>query len=397
MSGHLQPSVGWNRLVPANAAFMARTDLAQTRMLGFTAVHQDTVTSLLQGILGPLPTVRHAGGVTADIMAFLRGSGLRVEEDVRIYRTEGEAEAHADRLIREGRKLFWPYPTRAGRFADADHLVTPAVWEKVNAKDNLAELVPHANLPPRRILPIAELDRLAFGQPVYLKAGGSLATGWGYAVRHCPDPGAMHEAKQWFAARAADIAAVIVEEDVAAARSWCAGLGITGEGVICFGGAEQLFSAPGRQSGSLIESHDKMPRDIAELAIAVGRKAAQAGFRGLAGLDIGQSADGRLTVFDPNFRFNASTAQILFHDAFATRSGMPVSLSFNVRVERPMGEVVARLEMPVETGIFMPMRLFDCSLLPLAANASLVTGLVCGADRADAEARAAALLAAISP
>lgn len=396
MSGYLQPSVEWNRLVPANAAFMARTDLAQTRMLGFTAVHQDSVTSLLQGILGPLPSVRHAGGVTADIMAFLRASGLRVEEDIRIYRTEDEAEAHADQLIREGRKLFWPYPTRTGRFADAGHLVTPAVWEKVNAKEHLADFVPHANLPPRRILTIAELDRLAFGQPVYLKAGGGLATGWGHAVRHCPDPSALQEAKLWFAARAADIPAVIVEEEVAEARSWCAGLGITGDGVVCFGGAEQLFSAPGRQSGSLIDSHDKMPRDIAELAVAVGQKAAKAGFRGLAGLDIGQSADGRLTVFDPNFRFNASTSQILFHDAFAARSGMPVSLSFNVRVERPMGEIIPRLEGPVGTGVFMPLRLFDCSLLPLPADASLVTGLVCGADRADAEARAAALLAAIS-
>lgn len=394
--GYLTPSVNAGDLLPPDAAFMARTDLQQTRLLGYTAVHADAVTSLLQGLLGTLPTVRHAGGATPEILGFLRDSGLPVNEDQRIYRTLDEAEAHADALAAAGHRLFWPYPTRPGRFDNAAQLVTPGLWAQLNAKERLGDITPAANLPKRRVVSAEAFAAMAFPGPCYAKAGGSLATGWGFAVRHCPDQSAFEAAKSWFAERRQDVPTVIIEEDAEPEKVWCFGLGIVGGKVTSLGGSDVLLSSPGQQSGNLTDVGNPPDGDAEALALSVGEKAAALGFQGVAGLDIGKARDGRLLVFDPNFRFNASTAQLVYHAAFSRRSGLPACLSFNARIARPVEALIRDLKGPVEKGRFLPLRLFDCRLLPEPFEATLVTGLVSGADKDDAERQAADLLAAIS-
>src|SRR5690606_29582511 len=103
---------------------------------------------------------------------------------------------------------------------------------------------------------------------------------------------------------------------------------IDGTRTICFGGAEQLFSVPGKQSGSIVDPQHPFPPEARELALQVGESARRMGFRGIAGLDIGRATDGRFILFDPNFRVASSSVQLLFHDAASARSGLPVSQSF---------------------------------------------------------------------
>jgi hypothetical protein len=374
-------------LLPADAAFMARTDLRQTRMLGYTSLNADSVTAMLMGVLGTRPAVRHRAGATDAILRLFEQAGLPVMEDIRFFETPDEAERQADRLIEEGFRVFSPYPLREGRFADTAQVVAPDLWRRVNSKENLAALVPAENLAPREIVATARLPARPFTGPVYLKAGGDLATGWGYAVRHCGDAASYAATIDWFAARVDDIPTVIVEADMQTSTCWCVSIAVGDGGTQCHGAAEQVFAAPGKQSGSVIDPENPLPEAAANIAIEAGNRAAALGFRGVAGMDIGLCADGGLTAFDPNFRFNSSTQQALLHEPAARRAGLSCSLSFNRQQRMPFGEMAGLIRGPMADGWFVPTRLFDGELCAAVEGKSICTGFVLGGDRQDAEAR----------
>jgi hypothetical protein len=363
---------------------MARTDLEQTRMLGYTPLNLDAVTTLLLGLLGTRATVRHICGTTDEILGCLTEAGLSITEEIHRYETGAEAEALAERLIAEGRKLFWPYPLRAGRFADEAHLVPPALWARLNSKTALPDLVPPEALAPRQSHVTGALPG-DIPLPAFLKAGGEHATGWGYAVHHCATPAQVAQARTAFLAQSIDT--VIVEAAMPLHRCWCVNLSVLPDTVQLLGAAEQTFSAPARQSGSVIDPDTPYPEAGHALALSVADAARRQGFLGICGLDIGQTDDGRLIVFDPNFRVNSSTPQILLHRAAAARSGLPVSLSFSGRTQGAMSRLIARIKGPIADGWFVPTRLLDAALLPAADGINLCTGFVMAETRAAAEAR----------
>ncbi len=242
-------------------------------------------------------------------------------------------------------------------------------------------------------------DRLssrAFERPVYLKAGGDLATGWGYAVRHCEDAAGYEAAREWFASRSRDIPRVIVEQDMQPSACWCVSISVSATGTRCLGAAEQIFSAPGKQARSIVDPENPFPEAGVELAVQVGNRAAALGYLGIAGLDIGMAA-GRLIVFDPNFRINSSTQQALLHEAAAHTSGLSVSLSLNLPVSLPFGDLASVIIGPIAEGWFVPTRLFDGALCPAAEGKSICTGFVMGSNRQDAETRRERLEALLTP
>ena len=385
MTAGLRSALAADLLYPPGSAFMARTDLHQTRMLGFTNLLLDTVTTLLAGILNGRSAVRHEAGAGPEVFAVYRRAGMVVEEDTRTYRTVDEAEALADGLIREGKRLFWSYPPPERRFPDKAQLVTPTLYRFLNSKANLERLVPSRHLPERRILSHEDLAEFEPSGPVFLKSAGDAATGWGFAVRPCPGKPEFEDARRWFLEHRDGVPAVIVEEAVNLAGCWCAGIAVSESGAVCFGGAEQLFRAPARQFGSLIDPDASFPQEGRALAETVGMAAQRLGFRGVAGLDIGLGCDGRLLVFDPNFRINASTHQLLLHDSAAARSGLRVSRSFQASPGGPFKDLAERLDAPIGDGWFVPTRLFNGEKHPLSEGRHIVTGFVLGNSRQDAE------------
>lgn len=378
----LSPLVEPAGLWPETAAFMARTDLERLRLLGVGPANLDSITIHMLGVLGTRPTVRHRSGVTDEILTFLQDAGLMIAEDIRIYDSAEDAEAIADALVAEGRPLFWPYPLRRGRFHESVHLVRTDLWGRLNSKAFLAEIAPARALAPRRIVPTATLGA-RLDHPAVVKAGGEEATGWGGTVRFCDTLESLLNVKAEFLSR--EISTCVVEQELPVDRCWCANLAISEAGVVYLGAAEQMFSAPGRQSGSLVDPRNPLPPEGVDLAIEIGEAARAMGFIGVAGLDIGRIADGRLIVFDPNFRFNACTQQILLHNAATERAGLTVSRSVVADVSLSVRSLIKRLQSAVEDGWFVPTRIVDRSILSNEKGKSILNGFVLGSDRLDAD------------
>ncbi|GHC43501.1 hypothetical protein [Neogemmobacter tilapiae] len=390
MTSFLEPSLRTEQMFPAKTAFMARTSLEKTRLLGFRPVNQDTVTSLLFGLMSGMATIRHRSGATPAILDVYRRMGMRVDEDLHVYESGEQAEALADQLISKGHKLLYPYPLSEGRFAESGLLIPSALWEQLNAKDRLADLVPPENLPGRRIMTLAQAAAHVPNGPVWLKAAGMQATGWGYAVRPCVDLVTYHKGLNDLAALPG-VTNVILEDDVPVHHCWGASIAVNDTDVAFAGWAEQEFASPGKLSGSVINPQAPFPADGEALSRRIGETARKLGFRGLAGFDIGQMTDGRLIVFDPNFRFTSSTTLAMFYPAMSKRSGLIAARGFHFAGKLPLADMIDRFLPAAEEGWFLPTRLLDGSLLPAAQGQSMVTGIVMGASLDDTARRAARL------
>ncbi len=146
MTNELRPALMTDQLYPPDTAFMARTDLVETRMLGFTGLHLDTVTTTLAGVLNGLCTVRHEAGAGSEVIELYRRAGIRFEEELRTFQTQEEAEAIAEDLIARGKRLCWPYPPPANRYPEGAQLVSTELYRFLNAKINLPALVPPQHL-----------------------------------------------------------------------------------------------------------------------------------------------------------------------------------------------------------------------------------------------------------
>ena len=384
MLSPLLPALSSDQLYPPGAVYMARTRLDQVSMLGYTQLQLDTATSMLMGLLNGYASVRHAGCAGPEIMELFAAAGITVDEQMQIYSTEDEARLCAEQLVGRGHMLFWPYPLPTGFYPDSAQLVPPDLYRFLNAKQNLGKLVPEQYLAHQQCLSQAALATFTSTAPVCLKAGGDAATGWGYAVFPCPDQTSLEAARNWFANRSQSIPSVLVEQWIDVACSWCVGLAVGATETRCFGGAEQVFSSACKQSGSIVDSTQPIPREVQALAVRAGESARALGFRGIAGLDIGIDHKGRPVLFDPNFRIASSTAQLLFHPAAASRSGLPISHSLQITPGGSFAAAARKLRGPIDEGWFIPTRLFNGEKHPLSQGKHIISGFAMGADRSAA-------------
>lgn len=385
------PCLSWPGpdLLPADAAWMARSDLQQTRMLGYQEVTLDSVTGLGLGLMGRQPAVRHVATVSDAILELMALAGHRIDEETLRYESFEEAHAHARNLIRRGYRLCSPWPMPAGAYRDEDLVVPLPLWRRLNGKAHLHELVAPEHLAPRQVLGLEAARQHRWREPLWLKVASEEATGFGYAVRHCETPTAYQAALNELH-RLSGASGYLLETHVSVVRSWCAAFSVADDGTTYLGCAEQLFEHPGRQSGSLIDMARMPTGDVSALVVSIGEKARAMGYRGLAGCDLGQAEDGRLVVFDSNFRMNASTPQVVFHRLLADGGQPVVSRSVNFRTPQPFAELVPRLREWIGAGRFVPTRLLDAALLPAAQGHSFVTGFVVGRGDSSVDSLAAA-------
>jgi hypothetical protein len=109
-------------------------------------------------------------------------------------------------------------------------------------------------------------------------------------------------------------------------------------------------------------------------------------------VDAGRAESGRPVLFDPNFRLNACTAQVLLARSVAADWGRACTrLRSGLVFRGGFSEMVAALQRQVAARSLVPLVVFDGNALrhpPPHPSCSL---LLTGDDRADVERRLAAL------
>jgi hypothetical protein len=113
----------------------------------------------------------------------------------------------------------------------------------------------------------------------------------------------------------------------------------------------------------------------------VVRRAAALGYRGIAGIDMVLSSDGRVYVLDLNFRVNGSTAAVLLSPALHEERGPCLMHLRGFKGAGSANEMALIARGAVARGQMIPMSLFDAEAAGHRGGASILRALVLGPDR----------------
>lgn|GEM_PF-3652754 len=346
---------------------------------------------------GERTVVCHAGCSTPGVRNLLASAGHELSRAV-TYRDANELRAILAELAHRGGKIIVSHIPSRDLLDPKSYVVSPALQIELNHKANLARFVPPQHILPRRCIPISDLsdpNEWRFVRPIVLKSATTLPTGGGFDVVICKDDRQLERALRIFQQASSAIDGVIVEDFCDFERSWCAQVAIDDSRVIYLGAAAQVCSADGRWLGNLCGSQHEAPVEVLHLALQIGDAGKVAGYRGFAGFDIGLDKQGKLWVFDLNFRVCGSLPQLLFHESMCHDRQHAVTR--NVRFESPVeaNAMAVRLRTFIDQRMFFPMAAFDG---PAAGNcASIVMGYAVASNTAAVEELQSQMLDVLAP
>lgn len=399
MSGQLTALATLDALHPPGTVLATRTLATHYAWVTLAADSVDTVPGLPLAIAGGLPLLGHVSATGPAARRLFAAAGLAFPTALEPYATEAEARAILARWIAEGRRLATIYPLPADWAPPQALLVEPGLMARLNSKAHLAALVPEALRPRREIVPRARLCEVADalpGEAVLLKVATDIGNGAGRDLWVCADAAARAEAIARLAAETRPFEAVVVERREDFAAVWCAGFAVLDEQVRWLGASRQRLTAEGLQAGNILGSGPSLPPEGRAAVEALAHAAGRLGYRGVAGCDLGLTRDGRLLIFDLNFRLNASTAMLLLQPAAAARGGLPVAINAHVAAPLEPEDFARRLQPWVEAGRLVATRVLDHRLLPSRTAQCSATGFLLGEDEADCLALEARIVAALA-
>jgi len=386
VTSSLAPLATLDELHPPGVALAARTRAEAFAWVTQSGDSVDSVPGLPLAVAGSLPLLAHPSATHPAAIRLLRAAGLALPQAARPYDGEAGARRVMAAWIAAGYRLAGIYPLPRDWLPEAAHLVPPALLARLNSKAHLADLVPPGLRPERQVLPRAELAaalEIYPGEAVVLKIATAIGNGAGTDVMICRSPAERAEALAALASEQRPFDGVVVERLEDFADLWCAGFAVLDERVRWLGASRHRLNERGLQSGNLLGAGAALPEAGRRAIEALAARAGELGFRGVAGCDLGRTRDGRLLIFDLNFRLNASTAMLLLQPAAAARSGLPAAINCLFATAAAPLEM-ARLLLPwVEAGRLVPTRVLDHRLLPSRTARTSLTGFLLGRDEAD--------------
>lgn len=289
----------------------------------WTPFSDEGVSGALLGVAAGLDVICHQAACLPVTMSAISDCGLKLPDSVLPYTTRGEYLDHMAACISTGQKAVTTFPTPDGLFEDAAYLVAPRIQRWLNQRCSLPALVPADHLPPRRLVEGAEQIDAALKSlrlPAVVKAADSAGASGGAGVAIARAARHRRRALRRFA----DCSAVVIEDFIPARTNICVQVAVLPDASVqLIGVSAQICSPGGLYMGSLAGPDIKQPSGAADLALTMGARAAALGFRGVAGFDMLETADGRLFAIDLNFRPNGSTPLLLVLSGLGSERGLP--------------------------------------------------------------------------
>ena len=336
----------------------------------------DSITGNQLPVLGAMPLVCSEGFNSPDGLELLVEAGLEPAA-TRFHYTAGGSVAAAKQAARLTRgKLVVQHVYPADELPTGTEWIAPDLLRYLNNKAKLAELTPAGHVPPRRIV-----DRATFfvqqppALPVVLKAVTEQSTGGGAAVMICRTQADLATAALTFA----QCEQLVIEELLDILRNPCLHFAVMPSGRVKYlGFAEQDVTENGKYRGNWIELDATLPREVVNIAQEVLQRAADLGYRGIAGVDMVVTRDGLIYVLDLNFRVNGSTAAVMLVPALLEDRGNQIAHLRSFKGKMTASAMVAAARSAVHRGQLVPMSLFDPILAGYSNQPPVLRAMVIG-------------------
>jgi hypothetical protein len=333
-------------------------------------------------VLGNMPVVCSAGVATELWMELSAELRLEASKSIHTYSDAQDAIELAKQFATSGYKVVVQHVYPAGVIKETDFWVSRQVLSYLNNKANIAELVPIANVALRDVLKPEVFFGNGAGRilPIVVKVCTDFSTGGGADVAICRTVEELSIAEQRF--RQCEL--LVVEKLEEFVRNLCVNYAVLPDGTIrSLGFGAQDVDATGHYRGNWFSPDWSLPGEVIELGTAIASRAAKLGYRGILGMDILESRDGRWVVLDLNFRLNGSTTPLLLAPAIWRNLG-PCCLHFRGFLwEGGFESVIKAARDAWRSGNFIPLGMLDAKAAGHAGKPSRVWALVMGETQAD--------------
>ena len=279
----------------------------------------DFLTGTALAFAGDMPVLCSRSMVDPRALRLLEQSGLALGHHFVVY---DDAASYQALLRNDKHRFVVQHVHPADEIRPEQYWIERALLGYLNNKNNLGRLVSSACVPARRLTTPKKLaGRHPVKFPVVVKVASDETSGGGGGVRICRDQGALDEALIAFGAARQ----LIVERFLSIQRNLCIQFAVLPNGsAVYLGTSEQIIDQRGKYLGNWIDP-TVVPSAAARLACTlVIERAARAGYRGMAGFDTAELSDGRVFIFDLNFRMNGSTLTLLFSRSLREKFGARV-------------------------------------------------------------------------
>jgi ATP-grasp domain len=352
---------------------------------------RDSFPGLLTSIVGEAPLFCSSGSWLPSGLDLLRTAGLPVPATAISYAGMESYEAALKRVVDGGATLALQHLHAPGEVPLPAHWIPPALVSELNDKANLSRFVPDEFCPPRRVVPIeaAEALELEPGNVIVVKGSTQRSTGAGGAVVIVRRQQQLKE----LSARLPGCNQVVIEEFQPFVRTMCVTWVATRTGEIHYvGSADQVVDEEGAFQGSWMGSGLAAPPIAVEVGRTIIERGVARGYVGFAGFDMGILPDGRLLVFDLNFRLCTSTPALLWLPVLMEQwPGGCVARLATFRATLPFDQLCRVAAEATRARHLFPLTAFDPATSGWPPGHTSLRGLVTGRNRAETEARCEAL------
>ncbi|MEV4315509.1 hypothetical protein [Actinocrispum sp. NPDC049592] len=369
-------------------AVCARPELEAGAPAGRHRQNRDMVSARPIAVAATTPVVCSAGGTDPELLAHMRDGGLPVGTDLREFRTETEFAARVAEAMADGLLMSMEYPQPTTLCPDEQALKTGRLVGYLNNKATIDTLVAPDFQARRHVVTRGQLDWAApHSRSWVLKAATDDAHGGSLDVY-------LHKAGGPITLPPfVDVLAeFVVEEYLEIDRNWGLQLYTGANGTAhLLAVTEQRVDAAGIYNGGRFGVVAAPPPELLAECLAITRRAADRGYRGLCSLDCAQTRDGRLVVLDLNFRITGGSIPLL-----ALQSVRPDALdrpaeSVKLTVAASVAELLADLRPELAGDGLIVTGGHDSTRTDHPVKQSTLHLLVVGDDPGDVAARRTAL------
>lgn len=308
----IKPKYTLKQLYGEQAVFSSRPSFRENPWMP-ADMDQSNFLTAREITIAHLPTLVHAATQTDKIQRLFDLAGIEFTQQTYVFANEAEYAEQLKRWEQEQKTVVFQYMHEADEVDQALYWMDADVFNYLNSKAYINEIVPAEFVPKRLVVKGCDLAKqlTSWSLPVVLKPGDDSPTAGGYGVVICYDEQQLADGIQRFEDENTEV--VIIEEWLDAEANYCCQYAYSEQlGIQYLGTSIQLTDEYGHYDGNV--TVDYVPTEVIEAGKRIMEYGVDKGFSGVAGFDLILTKQGDIRAIDLNFRQNGSTAMLLFYE-----------------------------------------------------------------------------------
>jgi hypothetical protein len=358
MDPYFLPSMDFARIYGEDVIFAPRASPHACHWLPHDGAWRDIATGGMLPVSGETATLCSKGVSTPKALQLLLDAGFHVPGDLVRFRDAADHLKCLQKLVARGQKIVLQHVHPLSEVPPGNCWVSPPMLSFINNKANLATMTDATHIPERRIIEtrMIKSEVSASNLPLVIKAVTDQSTAAGLDLVICRTEGDLKRAAIYFKT----CQHVVAEKFFYLARNLCLNYAVDVEGSVTYlGCAEQVCDAEGKYLGNWLGDEVAASSEAVEIGKRVVEKGYRLGYHGYVGMDMAVLDDGRILVFDLNFRFNGSTPSLLLYKSIRCHFNNKIMLLRSLTGTGAYRDLLRGTYRAMQRHILLPLCSFD--------------------------------------